>query len=159
IAMGADSIEHGATRGPISDANLAAMASKGIALDSTLAVYEAFYQLSQGKLDLLDRSLVQQVGPAALIANTKKHFQENPASPIAKNPLEGITANLKRAYAAKVRLVIGSDSGNMLMIHGPGVHRELQLYVAAGIPAGAALEAATWNAARLLKIDGHAGAI
>ena len=159
IAIGADSIEHGATRGPISDANLLAMAEKGIALDSTLAVYEAAVQLSQGKLELLDRSLVQQVGPAALIENTKKYFREHPGKPLSKNPLDGLTENLKRAYAAKVRLVTGSDSGNMLMIHGPGVHREMQLYVAAGIPAGVALQAATYNAARVLKMDSRAGVI
>jgi imidazolonepropionase-like amidohydrolase/ABC-type multidrug transport system permease subunit len=159
IAIGADSIEHGATRGPISDANLRAMAEKGIALDSTLTVYEAVVQLSRGKLDLLDRSLVQQVGPAGLIENTKKFFAANPAGAMSKNPLEGITENLKRAYAAKVKLVTGTDSGNMLVIHGPGVHREMQLYVAAGIPPAVALQAATWNAARLLRIDNHTGAI
>ncbi len=159
ISIGADSIEHGATRGPIGDANLKAMAEKGIALDSTLTVYEAAWQLSRGKLDMLDRSLVQQVGPAALIENTKKYFTDHPVGAMSKNPLAGITENLKRAYAAKVRLVTGTDSGNMLVIHGPGVHREMQLYVAAGIPADVTLQAATWNGARLLKIDGRTGAI
>jgi imidazolonepropionase-like amidohydrolase len=136
-----------------------AMARKGIALDSTLTVYEAIEQLSRGKLDLLDRSLVQQVGPAALIESTKKYFIANPASAMVTNPLERITENLRRAYAANVRLVTGSDAGNMLVIHGPGVHREMQLYVAAGVPAAVALQAATWNGARLLKIDHRTGAI
>jgi imidazolonepropionase-like amidohydrolase/ABC-type multidrug transport system permease subunit len=159
ISIGADSIEHGSARGPISDANLKAMAEKGIALDATLAVYEAVVQLSRGKFELLERSLVQQVGPASLIENTKKYFQAHPARAMSTNLLETATENLKRAYAAKVRLVTGTDSGNMLLIHGPAVHRELQLYVAAGIPAAVALQAATWNGARLLKIDGRAGAI
>ena len=159
ISIGADSIEHGAARGPISETNLKAMADKGIALDSTLTVYEAAVQLSRGKLDLLGRSLVQQVGPAALIENTKRYFIANPVARMSENPLESITENLKRAYAAKVRLVAGTDAGNMLVIHGPGVHREMQLYVAAGIPPGVALQAATWNGARLLKIDNRTGAI
>ena len=159
IAMGADSIEHGSTRGPISDVNLRAMAEKGIALDSTLTVIEAVTQLSRGNFDLLNRSLVQQVAPAGLIENTKKHFTENRPGAIPQNVAEIVTSNLKRAYAAKVKLVAGSDSGSMLVIHGPGVHREMQLYVAAGIPAAVAIQAATVNAARLLKVDNRTGAI
>ncbi len=159
IAMGANSIEHGATRGPISEGNLRLMAEKGIALDSTLAVYEAAWLGNQGKLDMLGRSLVQQVGPASLIENTRKYFAEHPPKPLSKNPLDGLIDNLKRAYAAKVKLVTGSDSGNVLLIHGPAIHRELQLYVGAGISPVAALQAATGNAALLLKIADHAGFI
>ena len=48
-------------------------------------------------------------------------------------------------------LVTGSDAGNMLVFHGPTVHRELQLWVEAGIPPAVALQAATLNAARLLR--------
>jgi imidazolonepropionase-like amidohydrolase len=58
-----------------------------------------------------------------------------------------------------VPLVTGSDAGNLLVFHGPTVHRELQLWVEAGIPVAAALQAATWNAAKLLGADGRIGLI
>ena len=67
--------------------------------------------------------------------------------------------NLKRAYAAGVTLVTGSDAGNPLVLHGPTVQHELQLWVAAGIPAAVALQAATFNAARLLRADSRIGLI
>jgi len=67
--------------------------------------------------------------------------------------------NLRRAWKAGVPLVTGSDAGNMLVFHGPTVHRELQLWVEAGIPPAVALQAATLNAARLLRADGRIGLV
>ena len=67
--------------------------------------------------------------------------------------------NLRRAYEAGVPLVVGSDAGNPLVIHGPTVHRELQLWVEAGIPPRIALQAATHNAAILLRAEQRIGSI
>jgi imidazolonepropionase-like amidohydrolase len=67
--------------------------------------------------------------------------------------------NLKRTYESGVTLVTGSDAGNLLVFHGPTIQRELQLWVAAGIPPGVALQAATWNAARLLRADSRLGLV
>ncbi len=67
--------------------------------------------------------------------------------------------NLLAAWKAGVTLVAGTDSGNMLLIHGPALHRELQLWVQAGIPPAVALQAATGNAARLLRRQDRIGLI
>ena len=56
-------------------------------------------------------------------------------------------------------LVTGSDAGNLLVFHGPTVHREMQLWVEAGIPPAIALEAATLNAATLLRADSRIGLV
>ena len=56
-------------------------------------------------------------------------------------------------------MVTGSDAGNALVFHGPTVHRELQLWVDAGIPPAVALQAATWNAARLLHAEQRIGLV
>jgi imidazolonepropionase-like amidohydrolase len=58
-----------------------------------------------------------------------------------------------------VTLVTGSDAGSPLVLHGPTLQRELELWVEAGVPNGVALQAATWNAARLLRADRRFGAI
>ena len=68
-------------------------------------------------------------------------------------------AVLLEAYRAGVMLVTGTDAGNPMVLHGPGVHRELQLWVEAGIPTVAALQAATYNGARLLRADNRIGLI
>jgi imidazolonepropionase-like amidohydrolase len=47
----------------------------------------------------------------------------------------------------------------MLVFHGPTVQHELQLWVAAGIPPAVALQAATWNAAKLLGAESRLGLV
>jgi len=67
--------------------------------------------------------------------------------------------NLLKAWQAGIMLVTGSDAGNFLVLHGPTVQREIELWVAAGIPIEVALEAATYNAAKLLRADQRIGTI
>jgi imidazolonepropionase-like amidohydrolase len=73
--------------------------------------------------------------------------------------LDASKQNLAAALHAGVTLVTGTDSGNPQMIHGPGIHRELQLWVEAGVPPAVALQAATYNGARLLRADNRIGLI
>jgi imidazolonepropionase-like amidohydrolase/ABC-type multidrug transport system permease subunit len=161
----ANSIEHGSFREEIPDALFEQMARQGTFYDPTLSVGEAFKDFVAGKTDLLKRSLVQQVGPPELLKGTEealasKDSDEMRAS-IGKYPIDMqiATANLKRAYQHKVALVTGSDAGNFLVVHGPTVQRELELWVQAGIPPAAALQGATFNGARLLVADTHIGSI
>ena len=67
--------------------------------------------------------------------------------------------NLVKAWQAGVLLVTGSDAGNFLVLHGPTVQHEIELWVAAGIPAEVALGAATAHAAKLLRADDRIGTI
>ncbi|MGA9391716.1 MAG: amidohydrolase family protein, partial [Candidatus Sulfotelmatobacter sp.] len=141
------------------------MSRHGTFYDPTLSVVEAFNELAAGKTDLLKRSLVQQVAPPELLQGTEKAMSSDETkalrTSIAQYPIDMSVAidNLKRARQHGVVLVTGTDAGNYLVIHGPTVQHELQLWVHAGIPPALALQAATLNAARLLRIDSHAGSI
>jgi imidazolonepropionase-like amidohydrolase len=165
VQAGANSIEHGSFREAIPDALFAEMVRKKISYDPTLSVGEAFRDFAAGNTDLLKRSLVQQVGPTDLIENTEKEMGSKDVEPIregiAQFPfnLETGTQNLLQAYKNGVTLVTGSDAGNFLILHGPTVQHELALWVRAGIPPAVALQAATYNAARLLGADNHIGSI
>jgi imidazolonepropionase-like amidohydrolase len=165
VQAGANSIEHGSFREAIPDALFQEMARKKISYDPTLSVGEAFRDFAAGSTDLLKRSLVQQVGPTDLIENTEKEMASKDVEPIregiAQFPfnLEMGTQNLLRAYKNGVMLVTGSDAGNFLILHGPTVQHELALWVNAGIPPAVALQAATYNAARLLGAENHIGSI
>jgi len=165
ISAGADSIEHGSFREAIPDPLFQQMVSGKIFYDSTLSVGEAFRDFAVGKTDLLKRSLVQQVGPTDLIEGTEKAMAskdgESIRERIAQFPfnLDMGTQNLLRAYKNGVALVTGSDAGNFLVLHGPTVQHELALWVRAGIPPAVALQAATYNAARLLRAENHIGSI
>ncbi len=158
-----EGIEHGSFRAAIPDALFAQMRAQGTAYDPTLAVVEAMADLAAGKTEPLDRPLVQQIGPENLLSGTKKFLAsaEGKAliAQLPKPDLRIAEDNLRRAWKAGVMLVTGTDSGNPMLIHGPALHRELQLWVEAGVPAAVALQAATGNAARLLREQDHLGLI
>jgi imidazolonepropionase-like amidohydrolase/ABC-type multidrug transport system permease subunit len=164
VDAGATSIEHGSWRDQIPGAVLEKMAHAGIYLDPTLAVGEAYSQYFAGKADTLDNSLVQQAVSANILKGTRDFVLSGKAVNAAKaaiftKAVEQSRENLLRAWKAGVPLVMGTDSGNPLVFPGPSMHRELQLWVQAGIPAVVALQAATGNAANLLRAGDHIGGI
>ncbi len=162
VAAKADSIEHGSAREPLADSILDQMARQKTAYDPTLSVIEALHDFQTGKTDLLRRSLAQQVGPAELFESTIKAMQARQpggASPSSLASLDIARENLKRAYQHGVTLVTGSDAGNVLVIHGPTVQREVELWVEAGISPTVALQAATLNSALLLRQSDRIGTI
>ena len=114
---------------------------------------------------MLKRSLVQQVTPKDLIAGTEHAAtgkqMEQLREGLRHHPmqLELGAKNLLKAWHAGVMLVTGSDAGNFLVMHGPTVQHELELWVAAGIPADVAIQAATLNSAKLLRADDRIGTI
>jgi imidazolonepropionase-like amidohydrolase/ABC-type multidrug transport system permease subunit len=161
----ANSVEHGSFRERIPDAVFEQMARQGTFYDPTLSGGEAFKDFVAGKTDLLRRSLAQQVGPPELLRDTEEAMASPNMEPMRKSmaqyPPDMAIAidNLKRAQAHGVLLVTGSDAGNPLVVHGPTVQHEMQLWVRAGISPAVALQAATLNAARLLRADNHVGSI
>jgi imidazolonepropionase-like amidohydrolase len=164
VDAGASSIEHGSWRDKIPDAVLAKMAHDGIYLDPTLGVAEAYAQYFAGKSDALDNSLVQQAVSANVLKGTRDFVLAGKAVDPAKaaifaKALEQSRENLLRAWKAGVPLAMGTDSGNPLVFPGPSMHRELQLWVQAGIPAAVALQAATGNGAALLRAGNRIGGI
>src|SRR6478736_2905809 len=160
LDAGVAGIEHGSFNQEIPDALFARMVKAGVTYDPTLSVINAFTQGTGGKLHLLNRSLVLQVGPKELIEATKRTVQkEENKPPMPRSGVEFAEKNLLRAWRAGVMLVTGSDAGNPLVIHGPTVQQELALWVQAGVPAAVALQAATHNAARLLRADNRIGSI
>ena len=159
-----DGIERGVMRGSMPPEQITNMKATGAAYDPMLAAVEAMQAYAAGRTDLLDRSLVQQVVPRQWFAQVKDSLN-SPGSQASRQAagtsfrLDLAKQNLAAVYGAGVTLVAGSGAGNPLVVHGPGVHRELQLWVEAGVPPAAALQGATYNAARLLHADQRIGLI
>ena len=112
---GSTSIEHGSMNDVIPESTWVEMKEKNLAYDPTLSVYEAQADFATGNTELLTRSLVQQVGPAKLIASTRAAVEKNRGKP-AKDfaPFFALLdRNLLRAYKAGVLLITGTDAGNM----------------------------------------------
>jgi imidazolonepropionase-like amidohydrolase/ABC-type multidrug transport system permease subunit len=165
VALGVDSIEHGSFVDEIPDATIMEMKAEGIAYDPTLSVAEGFTNFAKGDTTLLKRSLVEQVTPKDLLEGTEKAAKSDQVKPlreaIGHYPMSIQTGgnNLLKAWRAGVMLVTGSDAGNFLVMHGPTVQHEIELWVAAGIPIEVALQAATNNSAKLLRADKRIGTI
>jgi len=150
LRVHADGIDHGSMQDHITDDNFADMAKLGITYDPSLSAAEA----AKGNVNLLNRSLVQQVVlPATLAAARNSIHTDGTANlGIARD-------NLLRAYRAGVPVITGSDAGIPLVFHGPTVQHEMQLWVEAGIPSQVALRAATLNAAKALNAATRIGSI
>src|SRR6185437_6029716 len=161
VEAGTNSVEPASSVDLIPDSTFAEMKRKGIAYDPTLSIFEAIVDLRTGNPDLLNRSLLQQAAPADLLESTREIInKQNKVDPEQfKALLDHVNQNLLHAYKCGVMLIAGSDAGNMLVIHGPTVQHELELWVRAGIPPAVALQAATYNAAKILHADDRMGII
>jgi imidazolonepropionase-like amidohydrolase len=165
VSLSADSIEHGSFVDEISDATIVEMKAKGIAYDPTLSVVEGFTSFAKGDTSLLKRSLVQQVTRKELLDGTEQAAKKPEMDGLREGlkhwpmSLEVGGKNLLKVWHAGVPLVTGSDAGNFLVLHGPTVQREVELWVAAGIPIDVALQAATLNGAKLLRTDSRSGTV
>jgi imidazolonepropionase-like amidohydrolase len=161
VDAGTNSVEHGSRVDVIPSNLFVDMKRKQIAYDPTLSAYEAMGAQKRGDVSLLDRSLLQQVGPADLLESTRNLLQKGKHEPVSgwDSVLKRINENLLNAYRSGVLLITGSDAGNILVIHGPTVQHELELWVKAGIPAATALQAATYNAAQVLRANERIGLI
>lgn len=58
--------------------------------------------------------------------------------------------NLRRVHEAGIPVVLGTDAGNPLTLHGPSVYPELEAMAEAGLEPGDVLVAATQNGARAM---------
>jgi imidazolonepropionase-like amidohydrolase/ABC-type multidrug transport system permease subunit len=165
LKAGVNGIEHGSFQERIPDADFALMAKNGVTYDPTLSVGAAFPEFAAGNFEALNRSLVQQVVPAKLMAQTRAMLASPEGQAMRKSigqyPIDMNVArdNLMRAWKAGVSLVTGSDAGNMLVFHGPTVQREIELWVDAGIPTAVAIQAATLNGARSLRAADRFGSL
>jgi imidazolonepropionase-like amidohydrolase len=125
-------------------------------------VFEGLADARTGNVELLNRSLLQQVGPPELLTSTRDMLKKQTSKPDPERMrglMDLVNKNLLNAYKCGVPLITGSDAGNMLVIHGPTVQHELELWVKAGVPPAVALQAATYNAAKILRVDGRIGLI
>ena len=153
VEAGARSVEH--IPPDLSDETIRAMVTHGTTLTPTMVASEGMVRVLTGAH--IDDSLVQQWVEPVVVASL-----QSPNSWIARirspeavayytRRYEMQRAALRRAVAAGVVIIAGSDAGNPASFHGPGLIHELELLVEeGGMTPSAALAAATGVAARRL---------
>ncbi len=114
----------------------------------SLASWEA---LTMPRAELIERSLVQQVAPKGALERLRAALGKLTPQEVK---YQARAANVAGAGA---RVVAGSGSGQLLLVHGPGIHRELALLVQAGLSPAEALQSATGRAAAALGAGDRIG--
>lgn len=113
-------------------------------------------QVASGDLSLLRHDLTRQFFSAAYLQGLAATAQARPKVPQA---LPSAAAALREMWQRGQLPPPGSAAAGSLQLHGPGLVRELELWVSAGIPARDALLAATAGAAGRAGVGGSLGRV
>ncbi|MGQ0384856.1 MAG: amidohydrolase family protein [Gammaproteobacteria bacterium] len=134
---------------------VALLASQGTVVDATLNAFEPLYNQLPGDMDPAMAGAAEHV-PYATQREWRTNSMDVHAGNIAtyRASWAKMVAFVGRLHAAGVPLVAGTDN-----TAGFALHRELELYVQAGIPAGEVLRIATENGARYSGLEGETGRI
>ncbi len=126
-----------------------------IVVDPTVSVFEGMFTDRPGKIPTGFAAIADHLPPLVrrgfltgglpVPAGKDERYRESE---------KALLRMIKMLYDAGVPIVAGTDS-----MPGFALHRELELYVEAGIPAPEVLRIATIGAARVMKRDGELGSI
>jgi imidazolonepropionase-like amidohydrolase len=140
-----------------------ALVERKVVLVPTLALHEAFSRLADPDLrgdptltDVPPDVLNQKWDPADIM--TRAHWTPQVLAAF-KRTLPVLQRFIKTYRQLGGRIVAGTDTPQQFVVPGASLHRELELYVAAGLSPAAALRSATADAADLLGIAERAGTI
>lgn len=157
VEAGADVLVHSVDDAPVDAAFIAALKERGVIYTPTLIVYEGYAEVLSGKPALTD--VERALGDPVVIGSWAELAG---APPGAVDPeknrrrvermrtrLPTMKSNLLALHRAGVIVAAGTDAGNIGTLHGPSIHRELELMVEAGMSPAAVLVSATRDAAQL----------
>jgi imidazolonepropionase-like amidohydrolase len=127
-------------------------------IDPTLTIWEATYTDRPGNISeedayMFDR-LPLQVQRGAKAAGEALPTPDAATDQLYRSSYTNFVRMLKKLYDNGITVVAGTDLGK-----GYSLHRELEIYNQAGIPAPEVLRMATLTAAQIMKRDGEVGSI
>ena len=122
-------------------------------VDPTLAVLELMLRPTSKPLASFEPG-VAKVAPELLVQLNKKGESEAPAEALAR-VMDVLVKMVGALHQAGVPVVAGTDVG----VPGHTLHRELELYVKAGLTPLEAIQAATITPARVMKLENEVGTI
>ena len=157
LAAGVDTLAHPVVIGRMSDSFVPMMVDSGVIVASTLAVFDNIVRIVDAP-EFLDTPLFQAVYTDEQIEDFKTREAPRYASigwdSWFKTTLKYALENVKRLHDAGVVIALGTDR-----TIGPLTHRELELYVEAGISPLEAITIGTLNAAKYLAREDELGTI
>ncbi len=130
---------------------IALLKEKDVVVDATAAIFETMLIHTPGQADPTFAAVIDHLPPSVArpLFNPEMKLGEGwPDSAVVQ------AAMLKKLYDSGVQLVPGSDHMAAFTLH-----RELEVYSEAGIPAAAVLKMATLDSARIVGVDELTGSI
>jgi imidazolonepropionase-like amidohydrolase len=169
VAAGAQLLVHSVEDHEVDDEFVAAMVKQGTFYCPTLTVRDGYVQLYEAKISEEVRGQLEDVHPsvkervlrtedAAVRAKVNTLAIQGMQKRFAQQS-ETMARNLVRLHAAGVPVVLGTDAGNPLTLHGPSIFPELEAMQRAGLSAADVLKAATGDAARAMGRGADLGVI
>lgn len=157
VESGADVLAHSVDDEKLDAALLDMMAARGVVYVTTLVVQEGYREVFGGYVqltgierDLGDPRAIDSFDDLDDVPEILRPgwVRARPRPARAVDPVPA--ANLRHVAARGIAIAAGSDAGNIGTLHGPALHRELQLMVQAGLTPMQTLVAATQGGAAAL---------
>jgi len=148
VRGGADILVHSVEDAPLPEDFVRQLKERDVVYVTTAMVHEGYKDAFLGRPTLT--AMERRVGAPDVIASLYEapaRVVERTSAALLPDALPQILQNVKRLVDAGVRVAAGTDAGNIGTLHGPALHRELQLLRAAGLTPMQVLTAATRDSA------------
>ncbi len=154
LRAGAQLLVHSVEDQPVDEEFLNLASEVGTFYNPTLTVREGYTELRERHFDPDDVPL-ECVDPATrrkvfLTDSIEGGGVDAQYSDRMAASYRTMQENLRRVHAAGIPVVLGTDAGNPLTLHGPAVYPEMEAMAAAGLTPMEVLVASTRNAARAM---------
>jgi imidazolonepropionase-like amidohydrolase len=167
VEAGAEILVHSIDDQPVDGAFVELLRKRGTLLTTTLVVYEGYAEVlgQDVHLEDIERRYGDPVvmgswGELPTVILQAEQAQKNQARVTKlRSRAPVMQANLLTLVEAGVAVSAGTDAGNIGTLHGPSLHRELELMSAAGLTPAQVLEAATREAARVFAAEPEFGTV
>jgi imidazolonepropionase-like amidohydrolase len=159
LRAGVDSLAHTVTDKVVDDEFLRLARARHVAIMGTLAEIMRPVEARTGNIQLTE--MESRCGDSEVIRSWSEVKHLPPVSAGEKASAAGRQAtamvNVKKIHDFGIGLVVGTDSGNLGMLHGASIHKEIELLRTAGIPPMDIIMAATSNAAKIAGKEAEIG--
>ncbi|MEN8260951.1 MAG: amidohydrolase family protein [Pseudomonadota bacterium] len=160
VHAGADILAHSVEDRRVDEAFVKLLKDRNVVYITTLVVNEGYREVLDQRVDLAD--IERRVGDPEVIATfddlaglpawKKLHLYRWPSRQV-------MLWNLKRLQQSGVIIAAGTDAGNIGTLHGPALHRELELMADAGLSPQEILTAATRGGAQVMGRGSNLGTL
>jgi imidazolonepropionase-like amidohydrolase len=161
LRAGVDSLAHTVTDKVVDDEFLQLAGARHVAIMGTLASITRQLEARTGHVQLTE--MESRCGDPEVIRSWSevKNLPSVPraATEAAASRQRIAMINVKKIHDFGIGLALGTDSGNLGLLHGASVHKEIALLHEAGIPPMDIIVAATRNAAKIAGKESEIGTL